>query len=88
VAEDVEFFGNDVHTVGIDAYMEGLTYFTSAFDRGSLRIIAARGDDRWAMVMAEVTVAGRPWLSARILELDETRTRVAVERVIFTAPPA
>jgi hypothetical protein len=87
VAEDVRFFGNDQSTVGIQAYMDGLARFTGQFVPGSLHIIATRGDERTAMILAEVTVGGQPFPSARTLELDENG-KIKVERVIFFQPPS
>jgi hypothetical protein len=87
VAEDVKLIGNDESACGIDAYMDGLRRFVSMFDPNSLQIVAARGDDRQAMIMAEVNVNGRPLPSARIMELDRSG-KIAVERVIFFGPPA
>jgi SnoaL-like domain len=87
VADDVQFFGNDQSTVGIQAYMDGLARFTEQFVPGSLRIIATRGDERKAMILAEVSVDGQPFPSARTLELDENG-KIKVERVIFFQPPS
>jgi SnoaL-like domain len=87
VADDVQFFGNDHSTVGIQAYMDGLAQFTEQFVPGSLHIIATWGDERRAMIAAEVTVGGQPFPSARTLELDENG-KIKVERVIFFQPPS
>ncbi len=82
VAEDVQLYSNDAKEVGIEPYLGGLTRFMAMFELGSLNILAARGDDRKAMVMAEVTVGGRPFPSARIFQLNGNG-KIAVERVIF-----
>ena len=85
VAEEVQCFTNDVNLAGIEAYMEGLTQFAAMLAPGSLNIIATRGDDRKAMIMAEHTVGGQRFPSARTFELDETG-KIKVERVVFFDP--
>lgn len=87
VAGDVQCYTNDVHLDGIDAYMEGLSRFASMLEPGTLRIVAARGDDRRAIVLTEHTVGGQPFPSARTFELDESG-KIKVERVVFFGPPA
>lgn len=86
VAEDVQFFGNDLSTVGIEAYMDGLARFAAQFEPGTLNVIAARGDEREALIMAEVTAGGQQFPSARIMQMDGNG-KVKVERVIFFMPP-
>ena len=54
LAADVEFFSPGAHLVGIDEYMDaprGLTQFAKQVVPGSLRVIAAMGDERNALIM-------------------------------------
>jgi hypothetical protein len=54
---------------------------------GSLRVLAARGDEQKAIVMTEHTVGGRPFASARTFEMDDTG-KIKEERVVFFGPSA
>ena len=61
LASDVEFFSPAGRFAGIDEYMEaprGLRQFAMQVVPGSLRVIAATGDDRNALIMYEVDTAG------------------------------
>jgi limonene-1,2-epoxide hydrolase len=87
VAENVECYTNEVTLSGIDEYMVGLSRFAAIVSPGSLNVIAARGDDRKAMIMAEHTIGGQAFPSARTFELDDNG-KIKVERVVFFGPPA
>ena len=87
VAENVQCYTNDVTLSGIDAYMVGLSRFAAVVSPGTLNIIAARGDDRNAMIMAEHTIGGQAFPSARTFELDDNG-KIGVERVVFFGLPA
>jgi hypothetical protein len=82
VAADVQADTNDVHLDGIEAYMAGLSRFAAILDPGSLRVLAARGDEHQAIVMTEHTAGGRPLPSARTFELDD-HGKIKAERVVF-----
>src|SRR5437879_11628129 len=61
LAADVKFYSPAANLVGIDEYMEGprgLTQFASQVVHGSLRVIAAAGDDRPRPVLAELHTEG------------------------------
>jgi hypothetical protein len=85
VAENVQADTNDVHLDGIEAYMAGLTQFAAILDAGSLRVLAAIGDEHKAIIMTEHTAGGQPLPSARTFELDEAG-KIKAERVVFFGP--
>ena len=94
LAEDVEFFSPAAHLVGIDEYMDGargLTQFARQVVPGSLRVIAALGDDRNALIMYELDTDGGPvgaktFPSAQTWLLDDDG-KIKVERIISYATP-
>ncbi len=58
LADDVQFYSAAANLMGIDEYMDaprGLTQFAKQVVPGSLRIIAAMGDERNALIMYEVS---------------------------------
>ena len=89
LAPDVEFFSPASHLAGIDEYMDaprGLRQFAAHVVRGSLRIIAASGDDKNALIMYEVDTAGgqfgnRTFPSAQTWVLNGDG-KIQVERII------
>lgn len=89
LAADVEFYSPAAHLVGIDEYMDGargLSQFARQVVPGSLRVIAATGDDRNALVMYQVDTEGGPigsktFPSAQTWLLDESG-KIRVERII------
>lgn len=89
LAEDVQFHSPAATLVGIDEYMDaprGLAQFARQVVPGSLRIIAAMGDARNALIMYEVSTEGGPlgsrvFPSAQTWLLDE-QGKIAVERLI------
>ena len=94
LAKDVQFFSPAANLVGIDEYMDaprGLTQFAKQVVPGSLRIIAAMGDERNALIMYEVSTEGGPigaklFPSAQTWLLDENG-KIKVERIISYAVP-
>ena len=94
VASDVQFFSPAGNLVGIDDYMDaprGLAQFAKQVVRGSLRVIAATGDDRNALIMYEVSTQGGPFgprlfPSAQTWSLDDNG-KIKVERIISIAIP-
>jgi hypothetical protein len=94
LAEDVQFYSPAANLVGIDEYMNGsrgLAQFATLVVPGSLRIIAATGDDRNALIMYEVRTEGGPFgprlfPSAQTWVLDESG-KIKVERIVSIAIP-
>ena len=96
LAKDVQFFSPAANLTGIDEYMDaprGLTQFARQVVPGSLRIIAAMGDERNALIMYEVSTEGGPigskvFPSAQTWLLDDNG-KIKVERIIsYVAPRA
>jgi SnoaL-like domain len=94
LADDVQFHSPAAHLVGIDEYMDGprgLTQFAMHVVPGSLRVIAAMGDERNALIMYQVDTEGAPFgsktfPSAQTWVLDEGG-KIHVERLISYAVP-
>jgi hypothetical protein len=94
LAQDVQFFSPAANLVGIDDYMDGprgLVQFAKQVVPGSLRIIAATGDDRNALIMYEVSTQGGPFgprlfPSAQTWVLDESG-KIKVERIVSIVLP-
>ena len=94
LADDVEFFSPAAHLVGIAQYMDaprGLGQFARQVVPGSLRVLAATGDERNALVMYEVSTAGGPlgsklFPSAQTWLLDE-HGKIKVERIVSYIVP-
>ena len=94
LASDVQFYSPAANLVGIDEYMDaprGLTQFAKQVVPGSLRVIAAMGDERNALIMYEVRTEGGPigskvFPSAQTWLLDENG-KIKVERIISYAVP-
>jgi hypothetical protein len=89
LASDVEFFSPAGHLVGVDEYMDaprGLVQFAKQVVPGSLRVLAAVGDERNALIMYQVDTEGGPigaktFPSAQTWVLDE-HGKIQVERII------
>src|ERR1700737_2648328 len=94
LAPDVQFFSPAANLVGIDEYMDApraLAQFAKQVVPGSLRIIAAVGDDRNALIMYEVSTEGgaigsKVFPSAQTWLLDETG-KIKVERIVSYIVP-
>jgi hypothetical protein len=94
LAADVQFFSPAAHLVGIDEYMDGprgLRQFATQVVPGSLRVIAAIGDDRNALIMYQVDTEGGPvgsksFPSAQTWVLDEGG-KIQLERIISYVTP-
>jgi SnoaL-like protein len=94
LADDVQFYSPAANLVGIDEYMDaprGLTQFAKQVVPGSLRVIAAMGDERNALIMYEVATEGGPigskvFPSAQTWLLDENG-KIKVERIISYVVP-
>jgi hypothetical protein len=92
LAADVQFYSPAGNMVGIDEYMDGplgLTQFARQVVPGSLRVIAAIGDERNALIMYQVDTEGGPigsktFPSAQTWLLDE-EGKIQVERIISYA---
>lgn len=94
LAADVQFF-SPVHALaGVADYMDsprGLTQFALQVVPGSLRVLAAMGDERNALIMYEHRTEGGPlgskvFAAAQTWLLDENR-RIKVERIISYSTP-
>ncbi len=89
LAEDVQFYSPAANTVGIEEYVDGprgLAQFAREVVPGSLRVIAAMGDEQNALIMYEVSTAGarlgsKAFPSAQTWLLDENG-KIKVERII------
>lgn len=94
LAAEVQFFSPATNLVGIHEYMDaprGLTQFARQVVPGSLRVIAAIGDDRNALVMYEVSTEGGPigsklFPSAQTWLLDD-QGKIKVERIVSYMVP-
>ena len=77
-----------VDTVGVDDYMVGLEFFVNACTPGSLKEIAAIGDDRNALLLVTVEADfgfGKTISPAARLYLLDENDRIAAEQVVFFA---
>ena|SRR5579875_3272791 len=89
LAEDVQFYSPAANLVGITEYMDaprGLAQFARQVVPGSLRVIAAMGDERNALIMYEVSTAGGP-LGSKVFPSAQTwllgeHGKIKVERII------
>jgi len=94
LADDVQFFSPAANLVGIEEYMDaprGLTQFARQVVPGSLRVIAAMGDERNALIMYEVSTGGGPigsmvFPSAQTWLLDDSG-KIKVERIVSYMVP-
>ena len=94
LAHDVEFFSPAAHLVGVAEYMDGdrgLAQFARQVVPGSLRVIAAMGDDRNALVMYQVDTDGGPsgaktFPSAQTWVLDD-HGKIRLERIVSYSTP-
>ena len=89
LAEDVQFYSPAANLVGIDEYMDpprGLTQFAKQVVPGSLRIFAAMGDERNALIMYEVSTESKVFPSAQTWLLDDSG-KIKVERIVSYAAP-
>ena len=94
LAADVEFYSPASHLVGIDEYMDaprGLAQFARQVLPGSLRILAAVGDERNALIMYVVDTEGGPigsktFPSAETWMLDDSG-KIQLERIISYVAP-
>jgi hypothetical protein len=92
LASDVEFFSPAAHLVGVNEYMDGargLVQFARQVVPGSLKVIAAMGDERNALIMYQVDTEGGPFgakrfPSAQTWVLDE-HGKIKVERIVSYA---
>ena len=94
LAEDVAFHSPAGNFVGIDEYMDaprGLVQFAKQVVPGSLRIIAATGDEKNALIMYEITTGGGP-AGAKLFPSAETwliddAGKIKVERIVSYSAP-
>ena len=89
LAEDVQFYSPAANLVGIDEYLDaprGLTQFARQVVPGSLRIFAATGDERNALIMYQVSTGSKVFPSAQTWLLDDSG-KIKVERIVSYAAP-
>ena len=94
LAPDVEFFSPAGRLVGVDEYMDaprGLAQFARQVVPGSLRVIAAMGDERNALIVYQVDTEGGPigaktFPSAQTYVLDDDG-KIKLERIISYVTP-
>src|SRR5437762_13571818 len=94
LAEDVKFHSPAGTLVGPDEYMDaprGLVQFAKQVVPGSLRVIAAMGDERNALIMYEVSTAGgaigsKVFPSAQTWLLDD-EGKIKLERIVSYSVP-
>ena len=94
LAPDVEFYSPASHLVGPEEYMDaprGLKQFAMHVVPGSLRITAAMGDDKNALIMYQVDTEGGPFgsktfPSAQTWVLDDDG-KIQTERIISYVVP-
>ena len=94
LATDVQFYSPASHLVGIDEYMDaprGLVQFAAQVVPGSLRILAAIGDETNALIMYQVDTEGGPigsktFPSAQTWVLDGDG-KIQLERIISYVAP-
>ena len=89
LAHDVEFYSPASHLVGVEEYMDaprGLAQFAAHVVPGSLKVIAAIGDEKNALIMYQVdteggTIGSKTFPSAQTWVLDD-QGKIQVERII------
>lgn len=89
LAHDVQFYSPASHLVGVEEYMDaprGLAQFAAQVVPCSLKVIAAIGDDKNALIMYQVDVEGgtigsKTFPSAQTWVLDD-QGKIQVERII------
>ena len=89
LAEDVTFHSPAGTLVGPGEYMDaprGLVQFAKQVVPGSLRVIAAMGDERNALIMYEVDTETKTFPSAQTWLLDGSG-KIQVERIISYVTP-
>jgi len=94
LAADVSFFSPAANLTGIAEYMDaprGLTQFARQVVPGSLRVIAAMGDERNALIMYEVSTQGGP-IGSKVFPsaqtwLLEDYGKIKVERIVSYMAP-
>jgi hypothetical protein len=89
LAQDVQFYSPAANLVGIDEYMDaprGLTQFAKQVVPSSLRIFAAMGDERNAVIMYEVSTESKVFPSAQTWLLDDDGM-IKVERIVSYMVP-
>lgn len=78
----------DTDLTGIDNYLEGLHAYAEPIVPGSVRVLASTGDDRSALLLLSLTMAGGPFGEgttapcARLYLIDDNG-KIAAEQVVF-----
>lgn len=89
LASDVQFFSPAANLVGVDEYMDGprgLVQFAKQVVPGSLKVIAAMGDERNALIMYQVDTEGGPFGAKRFPSAQtwvlDGHGKIQVERIV------
>jgi hypothetical protein len=78
----------DSDVTGADAYMEGLHAYAGPIVPGSVKVLASNGDDRNALLLLSLTMAGGPFGEgttapcARLYLIDDNG-QIKSEQVVF-----
>jgi hypothetical protein len=78
----------DTDLTGAEAYMEGLRAYAGPVVSGSVRVLASTGDDRNALLLLSLTMAGGPFGEGTTapcarLYLTDDNGKIAAEQVVF-----
>jgi SnoaL-like domain len=78
----------DTDLTGAEAYMEGLRAYAGPVVPGSVRVLASTGDDRNALLLLSLTMAGGPFGEGATapcarLYLTDDNGKIAAEQVVF-----
>ena len=78
----------DTDLTGADEYMEGLHAYAEPIVPGSVRVLASSGDDRNALLLLSLTMAGGPFGEGTIapcsrLYLIDDNGQITAEQVVF-----
>jgi hypothetical protein len=78
----------DTDLTGAEAYMEGLRAYAGPIVPGSVDVLASTGDDRNALLLLSLTMAGGPFGEATTapcarLYLTDDNGKITAEQVVF-----
>jgi|SRR5580765_1080411 hypothetical protein len=78
----------DTDLTGAEAYMEGLRAYAGPVVPGSVRVLASTGDDRNALLLLSLTMAGGPFGEGTTapcarLYLTDDNGKITAEQVVF-----
>jgi hypothetical protein len=81
-------YAPDTDLTGAEAYMEGLRAYAEPIVPGSVRTLASTGDDRNALLLLSLTMAGGPFGEGTTapcarLYLTDDNGKITAEQVVF-----